>query len=124
MIPSTWPEPAITVGTGVSGSRFQPVWIAPLALLTLAPLLATEVDPWARMAVALAAAVTCVALATPGVAPPSRRGLQFALLALPALLLGAWLGADAAGGRSRLVDFALCLIAFRAGRDLLGRAGR
>jgi O-antigen ligase len=95
-----------------------------LALLTLAPLLATEVDPWARMAVALAGAVTCVALALPGIAPPARRGLQFALLALPALLLGAWLGADAAAGRSRLVDFALCLIAFRAGRDLLGRAGR
>lgn len=124
MTPSTWPEPEPVAGTGASVGRFQPLWVAPLALLTLAPLLATEVDPWARLAVALAAAATCFALATPGVAPDPRRGLQFALLALPALLLGAWLGADAAGGRSRLVDFALCLIAFRAGRDLLGRAGR
>ncbi len=124
MTPPAWPEPVTAVGSGASVARFQPVWIPPLALLTLAPLLATEVDPWARMAVALAAAVTCAALAIPGLLSPSRQGLQLALLALPALLLGAWLGADAGGGRSRLVDFALCLIAFRAGRDLLGRAGR
>lgn len=115
---------ASTQGIGSPATPFPPVWIAPLALLTLAPLLATEVDPWARLAVALAAAVTCIALILPGVPPLARQGLYWMLLALPALLLGAWLSADASGTRSRLVDFALCFIAFRAGRDLLGRAGR
>ena len=76
------------------------------------------------LAVGLAAAATALTLVLPGVPSPSRLGMQFALLALPALVLGTWLGSDAAGARSRLVDLALCLIAFRAGRDLLGRAGR
>jgi len=122
--PTTWPQPGSAVRTGAPAARFQPLWIPPLVLLTLAPLLATSVDPWARMAVALAAAATCLALALPAVPPAARLGMQFTLLAVPALLLGVWLGADAAGARNRLVDFALCLIAFRAGRDLLGRAGR
>ncbi len=108
----------------ISSERRRLVWLFPLLLLTLAPLLPTEVDTWSRLAIVLVAAFSAFLLTTEAAARPSRSGRHLLLLALPALLVATWWGADAAGARDRLADFALLAIAFRAGRDLLGRAGR
>jgi O-antigen ligase len=94
-----------------------------LALLILAPLLRTEVEPGARLAVALVAAVTALTLLHPRVPAAASSGLWLALAALPLLVVGTWLGADAGAARSRLVDLGLFVIAFRAGRHVLGLAG-
>jgi O-antigen ligase len=99
------------------------IFLPPLLLVGVCAL-PTDVDPWARLALVLAAAATALALASGSAGAAGRRGFLLAGLVLPVLALSAVAGVDPALGRDRLLDFALYLIAFRAGRDLVGHRGR
>ena len=101
------PSIAVLPGERAAASARDAVLCAPcLAFLVLAPLLPTEVEPSARLLVALLAAVSALSMLHPRVPATGSGGLWLALAALPLLVLGCWLGADAGAARSRLLDFA------------------
>ena len=109
------------------GSRPTPGWLVrlpALALFVLAPLLADGADPWLTVALCAAGAASALALVHPAAGPAGLRGLQLAALAALPVAAALWNNVDAGAARSRLVDLALCLVALRAARDLLGRRRR
>ena len=91
-----------------------------VALLAMAPLVAPEPEPLLATALAAAGAAAALALVHPRAGAAGRRGMQLAALAGLPLAVSLWNAVDPGAARTRLVEFALAVVAFRAARDLLG----